>query len=84
MVCLQVSLKWGKNMPTLPQVKHDLGGTPPGEFGADLDRLNGRIDQFLHHTAPWAPHPFFDDMTTAEWMRWGYLHCDHHLRQFGR
>jgi hypothetical protein len=23
------------------------------------------------------------DMSEAEWMRWGYLHCDHHLRQFG-
>ena len=29
------------------------------------------------------PHPFFGDMSEAEWMRWGYLHCDHHLRQFG-
>jgi len=29
------------------------------------------------------PHPIFGDMSEAEWMRWGYLHCDHHLRQFG-
>jgi len=29
------------------------------------------------------PPPIFGDMSEAEWMRWGYLHCDHHLRQFG-
>lgn len=29
------------------------------------------------------PHPIFGEMTEAEWMRWGYLHCNHHLRQFG-
>ena len=23
-------------------------------------------------------------MTAGDWMRWGYLHADHHLRQFGR
>jgi len=30
------------------------------------------------------PHPIFGQMTRAEWLRWGYLHTDHHLRQFGR
>ena len=24
----------------------------------------------------------FGPLTDAEWMRWGYLHMDHHLRQF--
>ena len=23
-------------------------------------------------------------MSARDWMRWGYLHADHHLRQFGR
>ena len=32
--------------------------------------------------APW--HPMFGPMSAADWMRWGYLHADHHLRQFGR
>jgi hypothetical protein len=26
----------------------------------------------------------FGPMTEKDWMRWGYLHADHHLRQFGR
>jgi len=28
--------------------------------------------------------PIFGPLTRAEWLRWGYLHADHHLRQFGR
>jgi hypothetical protein len=26
----------------------------------------------------------FGPMSERDWMRWGYLHADHHLRQFGR
>jgi len=29
------------------------------------------------------PHPIFGWMSEASWMRWAYLHTDHHLRQFG-
>jgi len=28
-------------------------------------------------------HPLFGPMSRAEWLRWGYLHMDHHFRQFG-
>jgi hypothetical protein len=28
-------------------------------------------------------HPIFGELTDSERMRWGYLHMDHHLRQFG-
>jgi hypothetical protein len=30
-----------------------------------------------------SPHPMMGVLTRAEWMKWGYLHADHHLRQFG-
>jgi hypothetical protein len=30
------------------------------------------------------PHPMFKEMSEKDWMRWGYLHTDHHLRQFGQ
>jgi hypothetical protein len=29
-------------------------------------------------------HSLFGPMSFADWMRWGYLHADYHLRQFGR
>jgi len=31
----------------------------------------------------WRRHPLFDEMSERDWMRWGYLHADHHFRQFG-
>ena len=29
------------------------------------------------------PHPVLGRLTRRQWMRWSYLHTDHHLRQFG-
>jgi hypothetical protein len=29
------------------------------------------------------PHPVFGPLNVAAWLRWGHLHVDHHLRQFG-
>ena len=28
-------------------------------------------------------HPIFGRMSERTWLRWAYLHTDHHLRQFG-
>jgi hypothetical protein len=28
-------------------------------------------------------HPVFGPMSQRDWLRWAYLHTDHHLRQFG-
>ena len=60
-------------------------GTPAGEFSADCRELLQLLDRFTRqpHDFAWQPHPIFGPMTDAEWMRWGYLHMDHHLRQFG-
>jgi hypothetical protein len=30
-----------------------------------------------------AHHPLFGPMARGDWLRWAYLHTDHHLRQFG-
>ena len=81
---LQSPFPWPKGAPTPPEIKHDTGGTRPGEFRDDLLRLLQYLDTFAGHKGDWPPHPFFGSLTEAEWMRWGYLHCDHHLRQFGR
>jgi hypothetical protein len=32
---------------------------------------------------PFGPRPAFGALSTKEWGRVVYLHCDHHLRQFG-
>lgn len=82
---LYAPLPWPHGVKTMPEMDQEIGGTPPDDFERDRRQLVELIERF---TAPakgaeFHPHPFFGDMSDAEWMRWGYLHCDHHLRQFG-
>jgi hypothetical protein len=83
-LALNFPRKWPHGVPTTPEMNQQVGGTPPVEFAADLEALLRKLDQFATARGPWSPHPMFGPMTTTEWMRWGYLHTDHHLRQFGR
>jgi hypothetical protein len=41
------------------------------------------LEKFLSPASTLGPHPIFGPLSYPQWMRWGYLHCDHHLRQFG-
>jgi hypothetical protein len=34
------------------------------------------------HRGAMAKHAIFGAMSRREWLRWGWLHADHHLRQF--
>ncbi|MBO0858860.1 MAG: DUF1569 domain-containing protein [Chloracidobacterium sp.] len=84
-IALYAPTPWPKNIKTRPEMDQEIGGTPPADFERDRLQLLALIERF---TAPeknivFRQHPFFGDMSEAEWMRWGYLHCDHHLRQFG-
>lgn len=84
LLALYFPRKWPTGVPTPPEMNQQTGGTPPAEFAADRDALLVKIAQFCQYSGPWSPHPIFGAMTTVEWMRWGWLHTDHHLRQFGR
>jgi hypothetical protein len=62
-----------------------VGGTKPSEFEADRQELI-RLTQLFRQTPPdrsGVLHPIFGRMSSAQWLRWAYLHMDHHLRQFG-
>ncbi len=83
-MALRVPMKWPQGVPTPPEMNQFVGGTRPVEFAEDVARLLEKLDAFAAGSGPWGKHPIFGAMTTAEWMRWGYLHADHHLRQFGR
>ncbi len=78
--------KWPRGVKTRPEFEQGIGGTPPAEFEFDLLTLMATIERFTlaPPTCEFRPHPMFGRMTQKEWMRWGYLHCDHHLRQFGQ
>ena len=58
--------------------------TPPTDFAADLAEVAALLRVMLADTRSLTrPHPVFGPMTEAAWLRWAYLHTDHHLRQFG-
>ena len=79
--------KWPQGVPTRPEFDQCSGaGTPPAQFEADVRSLLGTMDRFARRPRnfQFRPHPMFKEMSEAQWMRWGYLHVDHHLRQFGQ
>lgn len=84
-VALYVPLHWPKGVPTRPEIEQGVGGTPPVEFERDRDELVGLIRRFTNprRDFQWHAHPMFGMMSDSEWQRWGYLHADHQLRQFG-
>jgi hypothetical protein len=84
-VALQVPMHWPKGVPTRPEIEQGKGGSTPIDFRQDLASLLSTFDRFCNVLpSPCVQHPIFGEMTARNWMRWGYLHADHHLRQFGR
>jgi hypothetical protein len=83
-LALKLPVKWPPGVRTPPEVDQRIGGTPPGDFEADRAVLLRRVREFAGGSGPYGAHPLFGPMTGEDWMRWGYLHSDHHLRQFGR
>ena len=84
-VALRGPFPWPHGVKTRPEVEQGVGGTPPVDFERDRAMLVVIFDRFCEPSSNLAPtHPFFGPMTREEWLRWGYLHADHHLRQFGR
>ncbi len=82
---LQGSMKWPHGVSTVPECEAGKGGTPPAELDRDLRELRELLERFSTRlrAIELAEHPIFGEMSEAEWLRWGYLHMDHHLRQFG-
>jgi Protein of unknown function (DUF1569) len=84
-IALRLPAKWPKGVPTRPEVEQGAGGTAPTEFESDRAELLSAMERFCNRASDRTiPHPFFGPMSRQEWLRWGYLHADHHLRQFGR
>jgi hypothetical protein len=82
---LYLPFRWPKGVPTRPEMEQGGGGTPPGDFARDRAALVASIERFCapNRNFEWHPHPMFGQMTDRQWLRWAYLHTDHHLRQFG-
>ena len=84
-IALYVPLRWPPGIQTRPEVDPGAGGSRPVDFEADLAEVASLLKGIAAAGArrDWPPHPIFGPMSGAAWLRWAYLHTDHHLRQFG-
>jgi hypothetical protein len=82
---LWVPTPWPHGVPTVPACNARMDGTKPAEIESDLNRLREDFARFTRQPRGYElqAHAIFGEMNEKEWMRWGYLHMDHHLRQFG-
>lgn len=82
---LYAPIHWPKNVPTAAPLDPQRDGTKPGELARDIAELERMCDRFVLSKKQNARlvHPLFGPLSDAQWLRWGYLHTDHHLRQFG-
>ncbi len=84
LAALRIPIPWPHNVQTHPSV--EAGSSPlvvPAEFEQDRRRLLIALGSFCSaRHLDGVPHPFFGAMSEWDWHRWGYLHADHHLRQF--
>ena len=85
-IALYAPVRWPAGILTTPELDQDAGGTRPADFDADVAEL----EQLLREVAAdrrdgldGRRHPVFGRMSASAWLRWAYLHADHHLRQFG-
>jgi hypothetical protein len=84
-VALWAPFPWPHGFKTMPELDQQAGGTRPAGFASDMQELRNLIERFTQPPGRFSsePHPHFGHLTKTEWMRLGYLHADHHLRQFG-
>ncbi len=83
-VALRMPGKWPKNLPTVPELRQGTEQMRVGAFEPERAALLEVMRRFANGAELRAEHPMLGRMGTGDWMRWGYRHTDHHLRQFGR
>lgn len=85
-LALRMPLQWGKNMPTLREINIMQRQNFTIDFSREQATLLKLIDAFCSCRSDTLrpEHPLLGRFTREDWMRWGYLHADHHLRQFAR
>lgn len=84
LIALTFPVRWPKGIAAPPELDFAINPPVPVDFSQAQAELTGVIQRFGQ--APFsalAPiHPLFGPLSYAQWMRWGFRHADHHLRQF--
>jgi hypothetical protein len=83
-IALRLPMKWPQGIKTRLAFDPRREGTKSTQFEADKERTFRLIKELaqVQHISSEVQHPIFGSLSTPEWKRWGYLHADHHLRQF--
>jgi hypothetical protein len=84
-IALYLPVRWPAELVTVPEVDQEVGGTRPIQFETDLAEVSELLNAFTTREPDGESprHPIFGKLSRRAWLRWGYLHTDHHLRQFG-
>jgi hypothetical protein len=84
-IALYLPVHWPVGIMTRPEIDQEAGGTRPGDFAADVARQQTLLNavSVRDGSVRWSVHPIFGRMSERAWLRWAYVHTDHHLRQFG-
>jgi len=86
-IALYVPAPWPRGrIKTRPEIDQVLGGgTTPAQFAGDIAALVALLEAVASDPRFFdgRRHPIFGRLSRTAWLRWGYLHVDHHLRQFG-
>ncbi len=81
---LYVPVQWPKGLSTRPEIDQSRLNAPTGDFESDRRTALALVPRLRDEEVEGKRHPFFGPITRSQWLRWGWLHADHHLRQFGR
>ncbi len=84
-LALTLPVQWPKGIVTIPETDVTVLQPPSTDFAHERADLITLIHRFAEiPTADLRPtHPLMGPLTRSQWMRWGFRHTDHHLRQFG-
>jgi hypothetical protein len=82
---LYLPLPWPAGILTRPEIDQTLGGRKPFDFAVDVKELETLLKLIPTQSKSFEGlvHPIFGRLSESAWLRWAYLHIDHHLRQFG-
>jgi len=83
-MALYLPLPWPAGIITSPEIDQLIEGRKPIDFASDIRDLETLVKAIPAQSKDFQrTHPIFGRMSQSAWLRWAYLHTDHHLRQFG-